>query len=102
MSDWVQLLALLALVIAFWLFIIRPARKRQAEFADLHDQLEVGQRVMLTSGIFGELVEIGEETIQLRIAPSADVTVVRAAVAKIVTETGSESEVNDAGTDGEV
>ena len=84
MSNWGSLIPLILVVIAFWLLVLRPARNRQREFAATQSALEPGSRVMLASGIFGELVTIGDDEVDLRVAPDVVVTVARQAVAKVV------------------
>jgi preprotein translocase subunit YajC len=83
-DNWVQFLPLVLLVILFWLLVLRPARARQRDFAGLQDQLTPGLRVMLASGIHGELVSVGDDTIELRIAPQTVITVARKAVGLII------------------
>ena len=84
MSTWVQYLPLILVVVAFWLLVLRPARNRQKEFQATQNALAPGARVMLASGIFGELVAVTDQEVELRIAPDVVVTVARQAVAKIV------------------
>lgn len=83
-NDFVQFLPLVLLAILFWLLVLRPARKRQREFSGLQSQLEPGLKVMLASGIHGEIVTTGDDTIGLRIAPDVVVTVARQAVGRII------------------
>lgn len=83
-NDFVQFLPLLLLAVLFWLLVLRPARKRQREFSGLQSQLEPGLKVMLASGIHGEIVTTGDDTIELRIAPDVIVTVARQAVGRII------------------
>ncbi len=87
-NDFVQFLPLVLLAILFWLLVLRPARKRQREFSGLQSQLEPGLRVMLASGIHGEIVTAGDDTIELRIAPQVVVTVARQAVGRIIEPAG--------------
>ena len=84
MSNWVDFLPLLFLVLIFWLLIIRPARARQRDFLKTQSELSVGDKIMLASGIFGEIATIGDETLELRIAPETVVTVNRQAVARVI------------------
>jgi len=84
-NDWASILPLVILVIAFLVLVIRPARANRRQFQQLQSTLSTGQQVMLASGIFGEIVTIGDETIELRIAPQTVVTVNRHAVSRIVT-----------------
>jgi preprotein translocase subunit YajC len=84
-NDWASILPLVILVIAFLVLVIRPARANRRQFQQLQSTLSTGQQVMLATGIFGEIVTIGDETIELRIAPQTVVTVNRHAVSRIVT-----------------
>lgn len=84
MSNWVQYLPLLLVVIAFWFLVLRPARNRQKEFMATQHSLAPGARVMLASGIFGELVAVADDEVELRVAPDVVVTVARHAVAKVI------------------
>ena len=79
-----SLLPFVLIIVVFWFFILRPARKRQQAAAQLQTSLTVGDRIMLTSGLFGTVVAIGDESFELQLAPKVRVTVHRQAVAKIV------------------
>jgi preprotein translocase subunit YajC len=78
----VQFVFPLLLLVIFYLLIMRPARNRQREFAAIQASLEVGTVVMLASGVFGEIVHVGQETLRLRIAANTVITVHRQAVGK--------------------
>ena len=78
------LLPLLLLVVVFWLLILRPARRRQQEAARLQGGLAVGDRVMLSSGIFGTVVALADETFDVDVAAGVVLTVARPAVARVV------------------
>ena len=79
-----SLLPFVLIIVVFWFFILRPARKWQQAAAQLQTSLTVGDRIMLTSGIFGTVGSIGDESFELDIARGLRVTVHRQAVAKIV------------------
>jgi preprotein translocase subunit YajC len=83
-NNWVQYLPLLLIVFAFWLLVLRPARNRQREFMATQSSLESGVRVMLASGIFGELVAVHDNEVEIRVAPDVVLTVARQAVAKVI------------------
>ena len=80
----VQYLPLLLILAAFWLLVLRPARNRQKEFMATQSALAPGARVMLASGIFGELVTVRDDEVDIRVADGVVVTAARQAVAKIV------------------
>lgn len=78
----IAMLALLAL--AFWFLVLRPAKARQAAQVKLVSQIEVGQRVMTTAGMFGYVRSVSEEEIGLEIAPNVIVQMLKPAIAKVV------------------
>ncbi|MET0930822.1 MAG: preprotein translocase subunit YajC [Aeromicrobium sp.] len=84
MNDVASILPFVLLAVIFVVLVIRPARARRREFESLQGQLEIGQRVMLASGIYGELVTVDDDTIGLRIAPETVVTVNRHAVSRVI------------------
>lgn len=67
-----ELLTFLPLFIimgAFLWFASRRQRKAMQATIDLHDSLQVGDRVYTTSGLAGDITEITEDTVSLQIAP---------------------------------
>jgi preprotein translocase subunit YajC len=78
------LLPLVLILLVFWFLIIRPQRRRQQQLTATQSSLGVGSEVMLTSGIFGRVVSLDDETIQLEIAPGTTVKVTRQAVVRVV------------------
>jgi preprotein translocase subunit YajC len=73
-----------AIALVFYLLLIRPQRRRQRELVSTRSALEVGAEVMLTSGIFGRVVSLEDETIHLELAPGTRVKVARQAVVRVV------------------
>jgi preprotein translocase subunit YajC len=78
------LFPLLLIVLAFWLLVIRPARKRQSEMTRIQNSVQIGSEVMLGSGIFGTVTSIGDETLTLAVAPGTEIKVARQAVVRVV------------------
>jgi len=78
------ILPLVLLVLVFWFLIMRPMRKRQQQFVATQKSIEVGSRVMLASGIFGDVVSIEDETLELKISPDTTVTVLRQAISRVI------------------
>ena len=88
-------LPIAVIVLAFWFLIIRPARRRQQQAQRLQSQIAVGEQVMLTSGIFGQVVGVDDETLELEIAPGVVIKALRPAVAKVVEPVLDEPEDTD-------
>ena len=77
------LVGLLVKVLLFWLLVVRPASKRQRQVRELQDSLQVGQRVMLASGIYGTITGLTDDRATLAIAEGVEVEVVRGAVSSV-------------------
>lgn len=84
MQDLVAFLPLIGIALVFWLLVIRPQSRRQRELRDMQSSLEVGERVMLTSGVYGTLREVGDQTVGVEVADGVVITVARGAVGQVV------------------
>lgn len=86
-------LPLVAIALLFWLMVVRPASRRQKAVAQLQADLQPGQRVMLSAGIFGTIRSLDDDRAIVEIAPGAEIEVVRAAIGAIEqpADAGSES-----------
>ena len=78
------LLPLLLIILAFFFLVLRPARARQQAFLKTQGELAPGTQVMIASGIYGEIVSLTDQTVELRIAENTIVTVKRQAVAQVI------------------
>jgi preprotein translocase subunit YajC len=80
----VSLLPLVAIALLFWLLIIRPASRRQKDQARMQSSIELGDQVMLTSGIFGTVTELTDERLMVEVAPGVAIRVARGAIGNVV------------------
>lgn len=85
MESLAQFLPFLLIIVVFWFLVIRPARNQQKKLAQTQGSIQIGSEVMLGSGFYGRVVEIGDETLQLELAPGTVVRVARQAVVRVVT-----------------
>lgn len=76
---------LLVLMLVFMFFQFRKQKKQMNETMEMQAALTVGTKVMTSTGLYGTVVGLGEDTIDLEIAPGITTTWVRRAVAKILT-----------------
>lgn len=83
MTELVSFLPLVAIALLFWLMVIRPASRRQKDLARIQSALEPGQRVMLSSGIFGTVRSVVDDRVRVEIAPGVEVEVVRPAIGSV-------------------
>ncbi|TGN66020.1 preprotein translocase subunit YajC [Nocardioides eburneiflavus] len=82
-NDLAALLPLVAILALFWFMVIRPQQRRQKEVVALQNSIQVGQRVMMSSGVFGTVVSLTEDRARLEIAPGTQIEIARAAIAKV-------------------
>lgn len=83
-NDLAGILPLVLIVLAFWFLVIRPARKRQSDMAKVQSSVGVGSEVMLGSGIYGTVVAVADDTLQVEVAPGTAMKVARQAVVRVV------------------
>jgi preprotein translocase subunit YajC len=86
MQQYSTLIFIALLVAAFYFLILRPQRKRQQTLQRTMSALSPGSRVMLASGVFGTVVSVGPRQVVLEVSPGAELTVLKQAITKIVTE----------------
>lgn len=84
MTAEAQLLFLVAIMAIFWFLMIRPARKAQRAQQELVSSLEVGDEVVLNSGIFGRITALADATVELEVAPGTVLKVARQVVVRRV------------------
>ena len=80
------LIVLVALFALFWLFIIKPQRRRLQDQRDLHASIAVGNEIVTLGGLVGHVRGIEEDgdVLLLEIAPGTTVRVVRRGVAAVL------------------
>jgi preprotein translocase subunit YajC len=64
----------------FYVLVIAPSRKKQQEQEKLLKDLKVGDKVILSSGIFGSIVGIEEKVVTVRISDNTKIRALRSAV----------------------
>src|SRR6266849_4087907 len=88
------LMAFLPLVIImgiFYVLLILPAQRRQKKTQEMINALKNGDKVITSGGLYGTIVGIEGDSVQLRIADQVKVKVLRSAVASLQPEIKEES-----------
>src|ERR1700674_4177802 len=71
---------LLVIMVIFYVLLILPAQRRQKKNQEMLNSLKSGDKVVTSGGIFGTIVGIEGDAIQLRIADQVKVKVLRSAI----------------------
>ncbi|MDF7823973.1 preprotein translocase subunit YajC [Pontiellaceae bacterium B12227] len=67
-----------------YFMMIRPQKRREKERKAMINAVKSGERVLLTSGIIGEVVNVKESTLIVRIADNTKIECVRAAISQVL------------------
>ena len=78
--DLVVFLPLLIILGAFMFFASRKQKKAMQATIDLHESLTIGDRIHTTSGLQGTVTGVGDDYIDLEIAPGVVTTWMKLAV----------------------
>jgi preprotein translocase subunit YajC len=65
---------------AIYLLLWRPQQRRMAAVRRLQDEIQEGDEVLTTSGIYGTIVRLGDSDADLQIAPGTVIHVARGAI----------------------
>lgn len=101
MEGLVSLLPLVGIALLFWLLIIRPAQRRQRELGRMQSSLDVGDEVMLTSGVFGTVRLIADDHLMVEVADGVTIKVARAAIGSVVPPAAPEDDARSTDEPGE-
>lgn len=96
-----EFLPFIVIIVLFYFLLIRPQQKRAKQARELQLNLQPGDKVMLTAGLFGTVTEVEESTtnIKVEVADGVVVQVVRQAVAQKVAPAEEIDEAADEDTD---
>ena len=77
-------IVLLLLFVLMWFLLIRPQRNQQRRHQEMLGALKVGDEVVTTGGIYGEVVQLDTERVMLEVDDDVKIAVARRAIASIV------------------
>ena len=95
--DYTTLLTLAAVIAAGYFLMVRPAQKRQAEQVKAVSAIEEGSRVLTSSGVLATVRHLGERQAVIEIAPGVEMTVMKAALVRVLKADEEEFEYEDDG-----
>ena len=64
----------------FYFIILLPSKRKQQKVQEFLDNLKVNDKVITTSGIYGQITRLGEQSVQVQIADKVRIDVSRAAI----------------------
>ena len=80
-SQMVSFMMMGAIILVFWLFMIRPQAKKAKEQKKFVDNMQKGDKIVTIAGIHGTVNKINEDgTIQLEISPGSYLKIEKSAI----------------------
>jgi preprotein translocase subunit YajC len=84
-GQMLQMLGMFAILgVMFYFLLIRPQQKQRKEQEQLLKSVKTGDKVLLSSGIYGIVSNVKEKTLMVKIAENVKVEVLKSAVSSVV------------------
>lgn len=78
-------LPLIIIMALLWLVLLRPQQRRAKNRREMLSKLEVGDEVVMSSGVYGRIASFDEQTVFVDIADNVRVKVTRDSIAERIT-----------------
>ena len=85
-SPLLSLVPMLAIFAIFYLVLLVPMRKRQKAVQQTIENLKRGDRVLTTSGIYGEVAAVEANTVLIKVADNVRIRFAKSAIAGLEAE----------------
>lgn len=79
-SLWIQFVPFALVIAIFYFIILLPAKRKQQKVQAFLDGLKVGDRVITTGGIHGQVTKLTDQIVQLQVADKVRIEIARASV----------------------
>ena len=79
-SGLIQFIPFALILGIFYFLILLPMKRRQKRVQEFQSALKVGDKVVTTSGIYGQITRMSDKSVQLQIADKVRIEVSRVAV----------------------
>lgn len=82
-SPFTAFLPLIIIFVIFWVVLILPQRKQQKKRDAMLSALKKGDKVITIGGMHGEIIQIDDDEIRLRVADKVELRMLRSAVSRV-------------------
>ena len=79
-GGWLQFVPFILVIGIFYFIILMPMQRKQKKVQEFQQSLKVGDRVITTGGIYGQITRITDDAVQLQIADKVKIDIARAAI----------------------
>ena len=82
----ISMIPFFLILIVFYFLLIMPMRKKQKKLKQLLDSLKAGERVVTTGGIYGTIVAVTGDVVQLKVASNVKIDIAKSGIAGLAAE----------------
>ena len=86
-TAFAQFIPLVLIFLIMYFLMIRPQQRRAKQHRQMVEKLTKGDQIITAGGLVGKVVGVRDDELDVEIAPSVKVRVVRATVTQVVTPT---------------
>jgi preprotein translocase subunit YajC len=79
-GSWVQFVPFILVIGIFYFVILLPMQRKQQKVQQFQQSLKVGDRIITTGGIYGQITKLGDDAVQLQVADKVRIDIARAAI----------------------
>ena len=90
-----QIVLLIVMMGVFYFILIRPQQRKVKEHQALVAALEVGDDVVTSGGIYGQVMAIDGEVLKLEVADGVELLLAREAIAELVEYSSPDDDDDD-------
>jgi preprotein translocase subunit YajC len=76
----VSLLPFALILGIFYVLILMPMQRRQKKVQEFQSSLKVGDKIVTTGGIYGQITRVNDKSVQLQVADKVRIEIARASV----------------------
>jgi preprotein translocase subunit YajC len=84
-------LPLILIMVIFYFLMILPAQRKQKKITEMLGALKTGDKVITNGGIYGTIVGLEPDAVQLRVAEQVKMKIARSAIAGLQAEPPKEN-----------
>ena len=92
---WMSFIPFAMVLAILYFLILMPMQKQRKKVQEFQDSLKVGDKIVTTGGIFGQITRVNDKSVQLQVADKVRIEIARASVGgyqgqdPVIQETGN-------------
>ncbi len=75
---------LIIILVVYYIYSFRMVNKRKAFLMDLHQQIQVGKRILFAGGIFGKIIHIEGDVVTVEVKKGAHLEISRYSISEVL------------------